>query len=142
MSTAVSGFLYSSVGIGHRKVVKMDFNNTNFFRDMFQKEIVDKNWTRDPATLNIIMSFFIYNPNQFLIQERKINIEFVSVGGFINIDHTPIIANVLLSRDANDNMISYSIILNGVLLAVLQLYIIQGDVADRELAMQAQQGDE
>ena len=39
----------------------MDFNNKNFFSDIYNKEI--KPWTSMQATIAIKVEFYIYNPN-------------------------------------------------------------------------------
>ena len=67
MSLPVRGFISHSNGKGFRKYVKLDMTNPDFFKDMFQKNIVETGWIDDPATLNIIISFFVYNPNLYLI---------------------------------------------------------------------------
>lgn len=107
--------------------------NENFFRDMFQKEIVDPGWIHEESTLNIILSFFVYNPNLYLIQERTVNIEFIDVGGFINIDHQPIIANIKFGRNVSDDANTALITIISLILISLQLYIISCDLEDKEL---------
>jgi hypothetical protein len=39
------------------------------------------------STIAIGISFFIYNPNLYLLEEKRIVIEFLEPGGFINIEH-------------------------------------------------------
>ena len=39
----------------------MDFNNDNFFKDIYTKEI--KPWTEMAATIAIKVEFYVYNPN-------------------------------------------------------------------------------
>ena len=72
--------------------------NENFFADMFQREIIDQNWTTSPATLAFIMEFYVYNPNLHMVDEKRIVIEYLEQGGFINMEHDHILMNTRLFR--------------------------------------------
>jgi len=50
-----TGFINAYSGNGYSKTVQLNISNVDFFQEMFQKEIVDQNWTRDPAVLSFIM---------------------------------------------------------------------------------------
>jgi len=39
------------------------------------------------STLAIIMQFYVYNPNLYIMNEKRIVIEFLETGGFINLEH-------------------------------------------------------
>ena len=44
-------------GTGFVKILKGNFSENNFFRKMIKKEVIEKNWTRDPATMAILLEF-------------------------------------------------------------------------------------
>mmetsp|Transcript_4491 Transcript_4491/g.6733 ORF Transcript_4491/g.6733 Transcript_4491/m.6733 type:complete len:123 (+) Transcript_4491:1353-1721(+) len=86
---------------GFTKVVKLNITNKHFYRDMFQEEIIDQQWTRTDSTIAIIQSFYVYNPNLQMIMEKRIITEFLEPGGFINLEHQQMIANIKLYRNTS-----------------------------------------
>jgi hypothetical protein len=50
------------------------------------------------STLAIIFQFYVYNPNLYLINEKRIVIEFFETGGFYNLEHDSILINMKLTR--------------------------------------------
>lgn len=109
------GMLNTYDGQGFTKIVKLDMkNNKNYFYEMFKKEIVNQGWTRDPQQLAILMSFYVYNSNLWLLEEKRIVIEWLDSGGFINMEHDQVIINIRLYRNLMLNINSCIIILNGI----------------------------
>ena len=47
---------------------------------MIKKEVIDKNWTTNPATMAILLEFQIYNPTIQMFLEKKVAIEFLPQG--------------------------------------------------------------
>lgn len=66
---------------------------------MFQEEIIDQNWIDDDASLAIVITFYVYNPNLYFIDEKRIAIEFLEPGGFINMEHESLLINMKLYRE-------------------------------------------
>ena len=44
------------------------------------------------------MEFYVYNPNLHMVDEKRIVIEFLEQGGFINMEHDHILINTKLFR--------------------------------------------
>lgn len=60
---------------------------------------MDSNWIYDPATLAIIIQFNIFNPNLEMLLNKRLVIEFIETGGFINFEHDAIMVNTRLYRN-------------------------------------------
>lgn len=65
----------------------MNLSDPNFFADIFQREIIDKKWLVMDSTIAIMLEFYLYNPNLFQVAEKRIIVEFIETGGFINMEH-------------------------------------------------------
>ena len=81
-TSSIRGFLNHYDGRGYSKIVKMDFKKSNFFKDIYEKEI--KPWCEMPATIGIKVEFYVYNPNLYMKNQKRFVIEFLETGGFIN----------------------------------------------------------
>ena len=104
------------------------------FKKLFQEQIIDAGWIQDPSTLAIIISFFIYNPNTYLAQEKKLAIEFLTPGLFINLEHSMSMVNTKLYRNDAQTAVSTIAIVLGFVLVGLSLYQVHLEEADRKLA--------
>jgi hypothetical protein len=76
----------------------MNISNPNFFADIFQKEVIDKKWLVMDSTIAFIIEFYMYNPNLYQIGEKRMIIEFIETGGFINLEHQVMLINGMLYR--------------------------------------------
>lgn len=92
------GMLHTYDGSGFTKIVAFNMTNKNFFRQMFQEEIIDQGWIKMNSTLAIIMQFYVYNPNLYIMNEKRIIVEFLETGGFINLEHDQLLINMRLYR--------------------------------------------
>lgn len=142
MSFPARGFMQGFSGQGYRKVVKMNTTSAHMFADMFEKHIVVPGWIDDPATLGIIITFFIYNPNTFLVQEKKLAIEFLTPGLFINLEHSMQMINVKLYRNDTQQAVSSIAIILGFVLIGLSTYQIYLEEEDKKLAEADEDGEE
>ena len=50
------------------------------------------------STLAIIFQFYVYNPNLYIMNEKRIVIEFLETGGIINMEHDSLLINTKLYR--------------------------------------------
>ena len=91
---------------------------------MIKKEVIDKNWTTNPATMAILLEFQIYNPTIQMFLEKKVAIEFLPQGGFINIEHQCEITNLKLYMTTNVSAVSAIIQVLGIILMFTSLYSI------------------
>ena len=85
---------------GFVKVVPMNLSDANYFADIFQKEVIDKKWLLMDSTLAIMVEFYLYNPNLRQAAEKRVIVEFLETGGFINFEHDVMLINMMLTRDA------------------------------------------
>ena len=92
------GFLNVYQGDGYEKIVKINPDNEDFFRKIFQDEVVNMNWLEMSSTLSIIISVYVYNPNLYICNEQRIIIEFLETGGLINLGHESLLINMKLYR--------------------------------------------
>ena len=89
---------------------------------MFKKEVIDQQWMDDDASLAIIMSFYVYNPNLFMIDEKRIVIEFLEPGGFINMEHESLLINMKLYRETGQVVQSVIILILGMAVVSFSLF--------------------
>lgn len=89
-------------------------NNTHYFYQAFKQEFLNQGWTHDPSMLAVTMSMYIYNPNLWILQEKRITIEWLD-SGFINMEHDVILINMKLYRNLDQNVSSSIIIGNGII---------------------------
>jgi len=122
MAFPARGFMADLAGQGYRKTVRMDMDDPAMFKKLFQEQIIDAGWIQDPSTLAIIISFFIYNPNTYLAQEKKLAIEFLTPGLFINLEHSMSMVNTKLYRNDAQTAVSTIAIVLGFVLVGLSLY--------------------
>lgn len=109
------GLLNTYDGKGYTKVVPFNMkNNTHFFYQAIKQEMFNQNWTRDPSQLAVTLSWYIYNPNLWILQEKRVTIEFLD-SGFINLEHDVILVNMKLYRNLDQNISSSIIIANGII---------------------------
>ena len=65
---------------------------------------MDKKWLVMDSTISVHMSFYLYNPNLNQVAEKRIIIEFIETGGFINIEHEVKTINIKLYRSISQNV--------------------------------------
>lgn len=97
MTSRIRGFINDYDGSGYPKVIKMDFNNVDFFQEIYNTEI--KPWTEMHGTIAIKVQFYVYNPNLYMMNQKRFVIEFLETGGFINFEHDAILVNTRLYRN-------------------------------------------
>ena len=88
---------------GFVKVIPMNISNPNFFADIFQTEVIDKRWLVMDSTIAIMIEFYLYNPNLSQVAEKRMIIEFIETGGFINLEHQVMLMNMKLYRSFAQN---------------------------------------
>lgn len=64
----------------------------------------------------------MYNPNLFMINQKRFVIEFLETGGFINFEHDSILVNTRLYRNLSMEIQSIAILLNGLIMFILSVY--------------------
>ena len=104
------------------KIANLDMTNKHFFRQMFIDEIINTNWFQMKSTLAVIMQFYVYNPNLFLVQEKRIVLEFLETGGFINMEHDSIIINMKLTRNDSQSARGNIIMVLGIVMIIMSVY--------------------
>lgn len=109
------GLLNTYDGKGYTKVVPLNVKeNSHFFYQAIKQEMVNQGWTKDPSMLAITLSYHIYNPNLWILQEKRVTIEWLD-SGFINLEHDVILINMKLYRNIDQNISSSIIIGNGII---------------------------
>ena len=97
---------------------------------MFQREIIDQNWTRMNSTLAFIMQFYVYNVNLEMIDEKRVVVEFLEQGAFINLEHDSLLMNTKLYRNLSQNIQSISVMVQGACLVFLSVWDMREDNKD------------
>ena len=109
--------------------------NPDFFQDLYQKEVIDKGWVDSNSTLAFIIQFYVYNPNYYMVNEKRVVVEFLETGGFINMEHDHLLINTKLYRTPAQNLQSITIMLLGFLLfflSVLDIYLENLDIGGED----------
>ena len=76
--TSADGLINQYYDNGHRKIVKMDYeNDANFFQHLISKEILETGWIDMNTTIAIVIQYYIYNQNLKMSAEKRIVIEFL-----------------------------------------------------------------
>lgn len=136
-TSQIRGFLNQYDGKGYQKILKMDFNKKDFFQDIYNTEI--KPWTERKAIIAIKVEFYVYNPNLYMLNQKRFVIEFLETGGFINFEHDSILINTKLYRDWSMNIQTAAILLNGLIMLLLSVRQIKKDNDEAEALRKAQE---
>jgi len=83
------------------------------------------------------MNFAIYNPNLNLVNEKRVVVEFLETGGFINLEHDSLIINMKLYRTTGHNVQSTIILILGLVMIVLSIYDINQEYEEAERIKEA-----
>ena len=99
MLSEANGMLHTYNGNGFTKIVKLDMSDPNYFRNTMVEEVINTGWVSKESTLSIIIQLNVYNPNLFIVNQKRIVIEFLETGGIINLEHDSILTNMRLYRE-------------------------------------------
>ena len=81
----------------------MNISNPDFFKEIFLHEVIEKKWLVMDSTIAIMIEFYLYNPNLYQVAEKRMIIEFIETGGFINLEHQVMLINMMLYRSFAQN---------------------------------------
>ena len=107
--------------------------------------MIDSNWLRMESTLAIIIQFIVYNPNLQILNEKRIVLEFLETGGFINMENEQLLINMKLYRLPKHSIQGAIIMLNGLVLCILSFIDIRKEIQEQielERAMALEQEEE
>lgn len=90
-----------------------------------------------PATIAIKVEFYVYNPNLYMMNQKRFVIEFLETGGFINFEHDAVLVNTKLYRTTGNYVQTIIILLNGFLMCYLSIMQIKKDLEEEEAVRRA-----
>jgi hypothetical protein len=99
------------------------------------------------STISVMLEFYLYNLNLYQVAEKRIIIEFIETGGFINFEHQIMLINGMLYRSFAQQAQSIIIIVLGLGLFVLSFIDIKNEAkaaaeAAAALAAEEAEGEE
>lgn len=90
------------------------------------------------STLAIKIQFTVYNPNLALLAEKRIIIEFLETGGFINLEHDSVLLNSKLTRTTFNQIQSYILLILGIVLTATGIYSINEEAENERMIKELQ----